>query len=567
MKKNYFLVFVLFSLSLFVFKVNAGPVDIEVEVGNNAPSFTVDAHENPTSDNATPTNVGANVTIQATATDPNTDDYYLLVCKTNGVPTPTSNGAPVCNGGSTNQLCVSIRAGDGGEATCVHEVTSAETVQTQEWYAFVCDYSTQSSCSSVNSGTGQSGTPYYINHSPTFSVAPIKPSNTPGLTFTWTVLSTSWGDVDNNTNPDTGKLLVCTTAGITGGACDGTELCASTQTPSGSALACTYDDGANPIKVSGDYDAYVYIVDSHNMPSGGSAQGTNVKYNIVDTTPVVRDIIINGGTNISLGSTEATTDITVNATIEEYNGCATLATNPVSLKMYRSGVGFASCTTNGPECYIIPTSSCSVDGTNTCTGGVDSTVKYNCTVPLEYYTDPTDAGSKYPSENWLARVAAYDNVNTGYLVGLTPVEVLSKNGVQMTGSIDYGTLGPKIESSLGIINIPVVITNIGNVGLDIELKGEQIGLCPDYPTCATDNIPHVNQKYEYVNNTKTYAAGTTTLTTSYVGVPLDIDKPTLASHPKIKSTYWGLKIPANQAYGSYTGANTINSVVSDPANW
>ena len=196
-------------------------------------------------------------------------------------------------------------------------------------------------------------------------------------------------------------------------------------------------------------------------------------------------------------------------------------------------------------------------------------MKYNCTVPFEYFSDPTDgtAGTNpYYADTWKSTVSASDGTNTGTFESASGVELNSKNAMTITSSISYGALGPNVASSNGIIDKDVAITNIGNVGLDAETKGDGAGLCTDYPGCAGSIIPHSNQKYVFVNNSTAYASGTT-LTGTLTTVLIDTDKPTYASHPKAKSIYWGLKIPAGQAYGSYTGSNTINSIVSAPANW
>jgi len=564
----FFFLLIFYSVSV-LYKVFASNVNLTVTVGNNPPVFTVQPFETPSSDTTTPVNVGDNISFTATLTDPNVDSYYLLLCKNSNAPTPGSLSAPECNGGSSNRLCVGTITASGASTSCIH-ATTGEAVQSQVWYAFGCDNSTQSACSASASGSGASGSPYYINHAPTFTIAPVTPTLNPGGTAVFTVTSGSWGDADTTPTQDTGKLLVCATSGITNGVCNGTQLCASSAINPGSPLTCSYSDAVNPVKAAGTYPAYVYIVDNHNFGASGAIQGTNVGYTINNMAPTVQSVSINGGSNITLpGNT--TTNINIDSTVWDNNGCLTLSATPVSLKFYRSAIGAVGCTLISSSCYLITSSSCSIDLADNCSGSTDKSVKYSCIVPLEYFTDPTDGlitTNPYYNENWLSTVTAIDlSSATGSLEGTTPVEIASTNSIEMTSAIDFGSLAPNIASGGGVINIPVTINNTGNIGLDLETKGNGAGLCTDYPTCAGASIGISQQKWEYINNTTSYSTGTHPLSSTLTSVPLHILKPLLAVHPAIKSTYWGLMVPLGQAYGAYTGQNTINSLVSAPANW
>ena len=46
-----------------------------------------------------PTNAGTDVLFAATTTEPNQDQWYLAICKTNAI-TASVDGAPTCPGGS-----------------------------------------------------------------------------------------------------------------------------------------------------------------------------------------------------------------------------------------------------------------------------------------------------------------------------------------------------------------------------------------------------------------------------------------------------------------------------------
>ena len=128
----------LFTLSLLFLPaehpVFADSVTTSVTVGNSAPSFTVDPAENPASYGTTPTNVGSNVTFQATGTDQNSEDYYLAVCTTDAVTAVNSN-APTCDVGT---WCVSSAASSGSQASCTYEALVGNA-ESNAWFAFVCD--------------------------------------------------------------------------------------------------------------------------------------------------------------------------------------------------------------------------------------------------------------------------------------------------------------------------------------------------------------------------------------------------------------------------------------------
>jgi hypothetical protein len=576
-----FLICIILIVSSFRTNLFAESVNMSVTVGNDAPYFTTAPYESVASDGTTPTNIGSNVIFWASATDSNNNSYYLLICKNGNAPTPGNMSAPECNGGLTNRLCRSfLPFASGTLNSCLRSTSGDTAVETMDWYAFVCDYNAGSLCSAAAQGSGPNGSPYYINHRPTFPTAPVQPQINPGGTAIFTVLSANWGDTDSNPTQDTGKLLVCASSGITAaGFCSGTELCASSLTAPGNNLSCSYNDSGNPVKAAGVYSAYTYIVDNHNFAASGVGQGANVGYLINNVSPVITNIIINGGSIISLEA-NATVPIVITALISDQNGCQNLATNPVSLKFYRSGIGVSGCTENNSSCTIVPSTSCSVAITNpnTCTGATDPDVKYTCDLDLDYYTDPTDGDAltnPYYANDWRSTVTAVDFASSsGSSESTSNVDVESMNAIQMTSSIDYGNLGPAIASGGGIINMPVTVTNVGNVGLDLEAKGG-VGSDPSTTTglsclsggCSGSEILYSQQKWEYSNNTTTWNLGTNSLTTSLVSIPIDINKPTSSAHPTSKDLYWGLLIPAGQAYGTYTGSNTINSKLSAPGNW
>ncbi len=107
-----------------------------ITVLNTPPAWTADAIEATESSQTLPTNVGNPVTWTAIGTDSNSEDYYLLICDTNAVPTPNSSAAPSCSSGI--QWAVSTATISGTLATAA-TTTLDVWAESNTWYAWICD--------------------------------------------------------------------------------------------------------------------------------------------------------------------------------------------------------------------------------------------------------------------------------------------------------------------------------------------------------------------------------------------------------------------------------------------
>lgn len=389
-----FLVIVSISFLLFrAFSVNAEVVETSVTVGNKAPSFSTNPFEDPAVTSTSPASIGSLVNFKATGTDDNGEDYYLIVCSTNSV-TAVNGSIPVCNGGTT--YCTSTITASDSPASCSYTTLDANPFN-NPWYAFVCDYhTTASACSLGNQGTGDSGSPFYVNHLPSFSfIENTSPAN-PGGSITWTATSS---DPDGNTV----KLLVCKTQSITNGACTDGAWCTSDGTDTENP-ECTYNIPS--VYPDGTKNAFVYIVDQYNIPSPEEGhQGENSYFTIENVSPVVSSVVLNSGSAITLS--EATdTASSVTATITDNNSCYGTEIVNVSAFVYRSGIGAEGCDSgaevNYNHCYPEITTCEVVAGS--CTDVTDSTVSYTCSFNFKYYADPTDINTQFDAQNWLASV-------------------------------------------------------------------------------------------------------------------------------------------------------------------
>ena len=548
-KKNFDIPFkIILSLVIFsgfvflirVFDARAETIQTSVSVGNAAPEFTVNPFEDPASSSTSPTNVGSNVTWKATAEDANGDDYYLIVCSTNSVS--AGSGAPTC--GATT-WCTSSATTSGQQASC-NRTALAGDAHENAWFAFVCDgIGAGAACSTAHQGTGDSGSPFFVNHAPSFTAANNNSPQNPGVNITWTTTASDPNNYDI-------KLLVCQSEGISGGSCSGDEWCSSNFVASNP--TCSYEI---PIPTAaGSNNAYVYIIDEFNFPAGGQ-QGSNVPFNVNNVAPVVTAVTINGGSAITLeaGTTKA---VSLTATVTDNNGFDDIAS--VLGYAYRSGVGFANCDSSGDadanNCY--PEVSCSVDGTPSSTSA-----DYICTVNLQYFADATVANTQFPDQNWLSTIRAVDDGSlSGSLEVPSGVNVNSLLAFDITESINYG--GRSVGFVTDLLDVVVTTTAIGNTGVDQEHSGSP-NMCVNFPAC-TGGTPIGVAFQRYALSVSTAYSSGTALSTTPADVFINVPKPT-STTASTRNTWWGIEIPAGTEAGSYTGENTITGVVSDVEDW
>lgn len=560
-----------------------------VTVLNTPPNWTVDAQESTESSSSTPTNSGSVVTFIATGTDDNAENYYLLICKTNGAPTPNSGAAPSCNGGNANRWAVSVSTVSGVQASAATTTTEAFP-EDNPWFAWICDANiTLPQCNAVvKSGSGTTKTPFVVNHRPSFTVFIDDSPKLPGATVTWMSTST---DADIVRGSDTVKLFVCKANDFTGTACGvGGTYCSSGFVASDPTCNVAL---ANPLP-DRNYTSYGFVIDQSNHAASGGAQGTNSVLTVSNATPTV------SAATISLNDTDAvgpltltqmqgqTTGFTVTFTVSDDNSCIANASTTreiatTTVNVYRSGITQAGCDQSGEynanNCYPNAVNSVMwnpvcVQDSNTCFGEGDPTAAWTCTFPLWYVADSTVAGSQFPTEDWRASVQAFDKLySTSTLVegtaGTPGTELQSFLAFNVaTTAISYGGLQP------GQQNDPLSQTTdmiaIGNVGLNQTLQGDDMcttftgtTLCQPY---ATSTIPADQQKF--ATSSVSYATGTALSSTTALQLDVKVPKTTSTSSPQTKNTFWGIHIPnAITLAGDYLGRNTLIGVTSSAADW
>jgi len=488
------------SLQHARFAIAQSTATTTVNVLNTPPLWTTNPFETPVSSTSSPTNAGTAVTWQAVGTDPNSDNYYLLVCKTNGVPTAANGAAPTCNGGAGNQWAVSPSSVSGASSTAVY-TTSAGDPQINVWYAWICDGNAGGAqCNgTAQQGSGVSGSPFVVNHRPNYSSFSNNSPAIPGASVTWTANAS---DTDNFTGTtDTVQLFVCKAADFTGTACGASgTYCSST-----ASLASPSCSATIPIPTQDQgYPSYGYVIDNHQFPASTGSQGSNAVETVSAVAPTISSSSINllnvGGLAQPLALTNPggqTSGFQVTFTASDNNSCLSAGGGQevasATINVFRTGVGLANCSSSGNynpnSCYpgaVGPSTwnvSCSQNG-GSCSGSSSITSQWTCTFPLWYVADPTDGtatSTKYYDQGWAAAVQAFNYLGTGGTV----VQGSATNTVQSflasqlnTPGISFGALAP--GSTTPNASATTTLSSLGNIGLNEQLYGTS--MCSNYPS-------------------------------------------------------------------------------------
>lgn len=522
-------------------------VSTTVTIGNARPVFTAGPVENPASSTSTPTPSGNQITFQATATDANGQPYFLTVCSTDSI-TPQNGAAGEC--AADKEYCQSSAAVASGTQNSCTYTTGSQDVFSNPWFAFACDNdATGSACSIAGQGTGDSGSPFIVNHAPTFTAISNNSPKEPGQTVTWTATAS---DVDAT---NTVKLLVCKTQAMTNGACTGGTWCESTAVASNP--TCGYEIPS--VEVDGNNNAWVYVVDNYNTAATGVAQGSQSNFAVSNVRPTVTAVSINGGAAINL-TESTTTPVVITATVTDKNGCSTSEITTVTAYAYRSDLN-STCSAdgalNGNQCYK---ATC-IQDVGSCSAG-NGSATYTCTASFQYYADATDANTPNAALGWATTVYANDENTTAPLPSASSalVELNSLIAFTVTPSINYGTLG--IGESNDPLDKILTTTPTGNTSLSQSHHGTQ--MCTNHPSC-TGGTPIAAAQQRYGLSGVAYASGTT-LKTSIEASGLHIPKVNNGT-VTTKDTYWGISIPNGILPGAYTGQNTITGNKASLIDW
>lgn len=590
-----------------------------VTVVNLPPVIVGAVQELVESSTSSPTNSGDIIRFVVNAVDSAGEDYYLLICDSNVAPSASGGGTPTCGSGVTWAVSsLASSSATNTAATTTLETASSLFDESNVWYGFVCDNNvSEQRCSGTTTpqqGVGNRVSPFNVNNRPVFTAfsnnGPVNPDGT--LTF----FSTS-SDPDTVTATDTVKLIVCSTSGFntTTDECAGGpgDLLAS------STLYVENDASAawtlTPPWQDTTYNAYPYIIDIHGHEATGTFQGTTSTFVINNVAPTVNTstMSINGGIDMDLTvEADETTGFTLFFEVVDNNSCTTTdgfaEVQDYELSLYRDdaagnydSVSSTTCLVddsndyNPNNCYTsaVPTTTwnltCTYDNAS-CGGSSDLIAEYNCTFPLWFVADPTDATTtmvQYELNDWKAQVHAIDDdFATGTLAEAgTGVEVNSFLAFDLLSFlIPYGSLEPGEDTDdafpgglgLGANKASTTIQATGNVGLDERLSGES--MCPTYTGPGTEcdsNPASTVDDYRQVfsaTSSETYAvassSGNNLSSTTDQELEINTPKSTSTSTPTTSVTYWGIEIPSTiSVSGDYTGRNTFIAIVGESSDW
>lgn len=568
--------------------VNADDITTSITVLNTPPQWNVDAQEQSESSTASPTNSGSVITWVATGNDPSDSDYYLLICNSTSTPTANASAPPTCGGGQANQWAVSAATTDMTQASAA-TTTTASFAETNNWYAWICDGdpSLPRCNTTYKTGTGNTASPFIVNHRPTFTAyADDSPVN-PGAMVTWT---TTASDSDTAGGADTVTLFVCKSNDFTGSACGGGGTWATSTSSASNPTATTtitipYQDQ--------NYAAYGYVIDNHSHAASGGSQGTDSVLTVSNVAPSVTAATISLVDTDDVGNLELITPAATSGTYKvqftavDNNSCQNASTGDevasAIANVYRSGVTQTGCDTageyNANNCYVAASPSfdisCTQDG-GTCSGSSDSDSTWTCNFDLWYIAEPTDGTSATDStwwnQNWLASVQLTDDDSaTSTLTEATSGnELVSFMAFDVaTTTISYPSLEPGSDSTT--LSAVTDLVARGNVGLDENLYGD--GMCttwtaPDScPVSATSTIP-VGQQ-EFATSSVAYGSGTSLpASTTPAELEINVLKSTSTSTQATANTYWGIAVPGTITMsGSYSGQDTITAIKGEAQQW
>jgi len=237
------------------------------------------------------------------------------------------------------------------------------------------------------------------------------------------------------------------------------------------------------------------------------------------------------------------------------------------------------CYTNGVPSTVWNLS-CTASSTS-CTGPTDETQIFNCTFPLWFLADPTDAGPLTPAsfagDSWIAAVAGADDdfATSSQVATDFPVDVTSVAGLDLiTAVIPYGALAP--GDNTGTLSTSTTVLNIGNTGLDQLVDGS--AMCPEFSSSSSDcslngtsTIFTSNQ--QFASTSVAYNSPfAQNLPTTTIAIPAELElnvlKTTSTSSPESDETFWGIAVPsAITVAGAYTGLNTFMAAVAEAIDW
>ncbi len=253
---------------------------------------------------------------------------------------------------------------------------------------------------------------------------------------------------------------------------------------------------------------------------------------------------------------------TASLTITDANGCSTI--NHVEARARLASTSMASsssCTANDLSCYTtasttlttptLPGGCIATTSGNSCTGGVDTSVVYDCGFKLWYIAEATDSGApEWASSIWGVVATTSDGVSTTTASNSTQVvEINSLSALNLTSTLSYGTLSAGSDTNQ--TNSTTTATTTGNVAIDAQISGTSM------TALASTTFIHVSQQ-EFKTSPFDYGAGTD-LTGAPASTAFTSAQPSATTSDPTQAVSWGINIPSGQTNATYSGTNTFTA--------
>ena len=264
---------------------------------------------------------------------------------------------------------------------------------------------------------------------------------------------------------------------------------------------------------------------------------------VPNVTSTVSAVTVNDGNNITLTG-NATTSVSVQATITDLNGCPDLTGGSTTVLLYRSGISSSTCNTMmlagaspvDAFCYRAT----AVTATSSCSGTI-SILNTTTTFAVQYYAQATDSSSSYADQNWQATVTFTEPTgatSTADSAGGTTPDVLTLVAINVRESaINYGSL--TIGANTGATNTLATVQNVGNATMTLQLAAQA--------TLATTTGSLATSSQHYATGTFTFGGNEQALSStaqSVSGISLQpIPAPSL---------FWATTPPLPRAIDSHS---------------
>jgi hypothetical protein len=294
--------------------------------------------------------------------------------------------------------------------------------------------------------------------------------------------------------------------------------------------------------ITGDGTLGISIASSTASDTAGNyvlATDPSTMFDVVNNDlPIASSVSIDSGVSPIILLPGTTTNVVCSGTVIDIDGYEDIAS--VTAKLYRSDVGAGTGDDNANHYTLTSDSECIPSG------GSENTETYTCTFPVQFYADPTDAGSTYEAQNWICEMTPSDNVGAG-TADTSTIEVATLKALSVSPAINYGSLNPGQNSTDDHI---AVVTNEGNVATGFDISGNDLN-CSIGPS-----IPVGNQQYG--TSSISYGSGTPLSGTS-TNSGVNLSKPTQSTSTVIQDTYWQVSVPVG-VKGTCSGVTsfTIN---------